>query len=191
MPHPLTRKSAWSAERWRDFGRRCQAVRDRYDELIRTLPETRGLTPRPINRLIRGYDRLYKAMVGAESVFAAQYPDRNFEAIGVIHGAGGAFLAPCRGRVPASVPILSREEWIALGRTVKDLRDDITALGMELQETARASKPTVKRFLDASELGDARTDLDALVCRQHPGWAGATRVFYGSGPVEPDDDRWA
>lgn len=185
MTTTTRRRTDWTVAQWADFGRRCREARDRLNHLIRSFPETAGLSTRHVNVMIRAHDRLVLAMLGAESVFASQHPDRNNEAIRTIHGGGHTIWAPCRGRVRRDVPPLSRGRWAELGREVKAIDREVGALGAEFLRTRGGGKSGYgTRFLRAREaMGRVKCRLDDLACGQHPGWPDVARVFYG--PTEP------
>lgn len=182
------KRRRWTIAEWADFAQRARDVRDRLDDLIRTFPETPGLTTKHINAFVKAHTRLVHAMIRTESVFADQYPDcdRDNGSIRFIHGDKLTNTwRPCKGRVPKDAPILSRAEWVAMGNRVKAIRLDIQALGMAFQWTT--NKVNAQRFFKAADtVGTAKFLLDSLVVRQHPDWSAATRVFYGD-PLVPEE----
>jgi hypothetical protein len=175
----LKRKTTWDIDQWRDFGRRCQDVRTRLDALIKTFPETRGLTSKILNGFISAHGKFVLATMDAESLLCRQHPGCDDESARIIRGDGGTHWLPSRIRVKRDAPTLSREEWIDLGNRAKRLRDDIGTLGMELQKTAGRSTAVADKFIAVSEFSATRSLLDSLVVEQHPDWPDATRVFYG------------
>jgi hypothetical protein len=179
------RRPAWSPSRWEDFGRRCQAIRDRLSGLITDLPETKGLRASDVNALINAHDCLVAAMIGAENVIARQHPDLNPRVIRMMHGDRFCGWVPCRGRVGRSAPILDRARWVELGREVKWLAESIVALTPEFQSAPCATKPYVRRFVVAGRAMDpVKVRLEGICRRQHPDWAHCNRVFYG--PRDPE-----
>jgi hypothetical protein len=181
------RREPWTLDQWRAFGRRCQGVRRRLDDLIRHFPETRGLTSGHVNGMVKLAEAWHAAMVSAETPFEGQHPEHCISTLGIIHGenGGGAVSwGPCRGRVKRDAPALSRERWAELGAEFKAIRREMMALSIDLGGAIGPRR--IARF-DAAErrLDKVRCALDGLVYRQHPDWREFARAFYGDRDPTP------
>lgn len=182
MPRHI-RHRPWTLDEWTAYGRRCRALLDQVDTLIREFPETPGLKARDINLLIETHGRLSAAVWAVEGVYERQAAGR-WDPFGgrswCSLATDGRFWGRCTGRVRQAED-LSREEWSDLGRRVKAIRDETAALGMALVEVPAATNAITARFLKVCNrpLGRLQCRLDDLVCRQHPDWPEATSVFYG------------
>jgi hypothetical protein len=177
-----TRLRSWTVVQWGNFAHRGRDVRDRIDRAIRELPETAGLTPRHVNLLIKAHGAMWGVLMAIEHEFARQHPDRDHEAIRLAHGESPNVWAPCRGRVRKGERKLSRDEWREWGERLKAIDRDVSALFIEFHATA--PKARARRFQAVFKaMSRARCALDGLVCRQHPDWPEATRVFYGTSLV--------
>lgn len=181
-----TRKAPWPLPRWATFCEQLRDLRTRMKVLATTFPETPGLKPSHVKGLMRAHERFVCAMIGVENVLERQHHDQAGDVIRFIHGPEGTdVLDGCRGRVRKDAPILTREQWVEQGREVKAIQAGITALMMELQETAGATRAYVDRFHKADRALDlAKCRLDALVYSQHRGWKDFMKVFYG--PTDAD-----
>jgi hypothetical protein len=174
-----TRRRAWSVPEWRAFMERYWSARDDAADLVASFPETPGVTRGLVNRLIGVHRGMLAAAVGLENVIVGQHPGLDGEVIRFVHGEGLTMLLPCRGRVPARAPHLTREQWLAFGDRIKALRAAILGLANELQSTRGGTKPVIRPLIRVGEMGKLRSRLDGIVCDQHPDWHEAAGVFYG------------
>ncbi len=79
---------------------------------------------------------------------------------------------------------LTRQEWVVVGDDVKHLVGSISRLETILQ--ALMSKEDRKPWNGClSRVKALKSRLDGTVCKQHPYWPEATRVFYG----DPSQDN--
>ena len=174
------RRQDWCVTGWREFVTRCRSVRDDLDDLIRTFPETQGISAKLVGRFIKAHQTLVAAMIRLESVIENQHDDLRDEVVPFVHGPKGTSTwGRCVGRIPKAAPKLTREQWLILGRRIKVIRSEISQLGLDLQQTKGGTKAVCNQFFKAAELGLARCWLDSIVCAQHPDWPEAIRVFYG------------
>jgi hypothetical protein len=185
MTTTTRRRVDWTVARWADFGRRCQAVRDRLAALPYAVEGLAGVRARHLDALLRAGTRLFSAMTGAETVFEVQHPGQGYRAIAIIHGGDRPRAADRLSphlRSHTARAILSREQWTELGREVKSIEEALSALMMEFQGTYQARKaPHVNRFFGTlGAFCRAKCLLDDLVCEQHRDWSDAIHVFYGS-----------
>lgn len=183
------RKPSWTLARWAEFGRQCQATRDRICRF--RVPSTRGVKAPHIDAVLKIGQRMEAAMRFAENTLAAQHPEteRNSQVLAYIHGNG---CRPDPNTVPPRFdhPILSREQWATLGAELKAIDDAVRSLAIAIGGTAKAGKPGALKFFKVCDaISSAKCKLDGVVYTQHPEWEDFGRVFYGPNPPDLKRDR--
>jgi hypothetical protein len=179
----LTRKESWTPERWCDFAQRCRRLRDRARKFACTFPDTRGVGARHLDALLKIANGLTTAMLAVEDVAYSQLgPQGGCNATRGFWCEGERATDAGSGRAGIRRPtnVLTREQWIELGRELKAIQTENAAILMEFQVARGVTQANLNRFVRVERaIFAAKCKLDTVLAQQYPTWPEFTRVFYG------------